>query len=126
MKEKITPNEIEFLLVTAASEDSLLVEIHWGFEKWDCEQSDVLIVLSNLIRRGYVLVSKPDGNEFSDLASEPSLEFAKAWKNLDTKEFIIFLTEDGEQYWNKEDFGITTKRARYLMFSNQVKLTRVK
>ena len=119
MKEIITSNEIEFLLVTAASEDSVLIEINQEFEKWSCNQTDVLIVLSNLIQSGYILVSKLNGSEFKDLSVKSSLEFTQDRTKLDTNEFILFLTDTGEKYWNKEDFGITTKRAKYLMFSNQ-------
>ncbi len=125
MKEQISQNEIDFLLFILASEESMLVELHWEFEKWGCEESDVIASLSRHIRNGSLLVSKPIGCSFSDLTVQSALNFTQSWASLNTTEHILFITENGEKQWQEDDFGITTKRARYLMFSNQGKTTRV-
>ena len=124
MKEQISQNEIDFLLFTLASEESILVELHWEFEKWGCEKNDVTTSLSKHIKNGFLLISKPNVESFYDLSIESSLEFASNWEKLNTNEYILFLTENGEKQWEKDDFGITTKRAKRLMFSNQAKIAR--
>ena len=125
MKESIAQNEIEFLLFTLASEESILVELHWEFEKWVCEKTDIISSLSKNIETGSLLISKRTVESFSDLSIELSLEFASSWEKLNTKEYILFLTESGEKQWEEGNFGITRKRAKHLVFSNQDIITRV-
>lgn len=125
MKESISLNEIEFLLFTLASEESILVELHWEFEKWGCVKTDVIFSLSKNIEAGNLLISKPTGESFTDLSIDLSVALVSNWEKLDTNDYILLLTNNGEKRWEQDDFGIATKRAQHLMFSNQTKIARV-
>ena len=73
------------------------------------------LLLKN-IEAGNLLISKPTGESFSDLSIDLSVALVSNWKKLDTNDYILLLTNNGEKRWEQDDFGIATKRAQHLMF----------
>jgi hypothetical protein len=117
--EAISDQDISYLIALAASEESKLIEIQWEFAKWDCDKNIVLVLLRSLINDGTILLSKPDGEKFNDLDKEKALLVCATWDSLQRKDLILFLTSVGDERWEKDDWDITTKRAKHLMFNNQ-------
>lgn len=118
--ESISKQDISYLIAVNASEQSRLNEIVIEFEKWECKQEDCLKILQDLICDGTIELTRPVGDSFEDLGKEKSLSKVKTWNMLKTCEFIMFLTEKGEKRWESDDWGITEKRARHLLFSPKV------
>tara|TARA_B100000446_G_scaffold39961_1_gene35605 strand:+ start:7472 stop:7855 length:384 start_codon:yes stop_codon:yes gene_type:complete len=124
--ESISHQDIHFLIALSASEESILQEIVWEFERWECQKEDVLVILNSLVKDGTVLLCKPIANsDFLDLTKEETLQAISTWDGLFRKDLMLFLTESGEKRWEVDDWGISTKRARHLMFSNSGNITRI-
>ncbi|MGI1679261.1 MAG: hypothetical protein K6L75_11045 [Cellvibrionaceae bacterium] len=124
--ESISSNDIQFLVALNASEESRLQELYYEFEKWSCDKVLVLDKLRELIQDGTMLISKPVNDTFSDLTEKQSLAAVQKWEQLNTTELMLYLTEAGFARWESDDWGISTKRARHLMYSNNGKVTRVR
>jgi len=124
--ESITERDACFLIVLNASEESTLLELKWDLENWDHRSIDIVQILGELIEDGIVLFTDRDGDTYRDFSIFDSREIAKAWNNADSMNIVLFLTETGMLQWQTNDWGITSERARYLMFSNQNKDSRVK
>jgi len=124
--ESISQQDIQFLVALMASEESILNEIVWEFEKWDCQKEDVLSIFKDLVQNGTILLYEPVGGDCSDLTKEEALEAIGTWNDLSRKDLFLFLTDSGEKRWEMDDWGISTERARHLMFSSSGSITRVK
>lgn len=116
--EKLSKQDIHYLIALTASEEGMLVEIIWEFNKWSCNKDEVLEIFSSLIKDNTMLVYRLENEESIDLSKEQSLSLVSKWSELDRKDHMLYLTEDGEKRWKTDDWGITTKRARHLMFNN--------
>lgn len=115
--ESISHQDIHFLIALSASEGALLQEIIWEFERWKCQKEDVLVILKNLVKDGTVSLCKPIANsDFSDLTLEETLQAIATWDRLKRIDLMLFLTESGQNRWEIDDWGISTKRAHHLMF----------
>ena len=117
--ESISEQDISYLIALTASEESKLIEIQWEFEKWDCDKVFVLTLLKKLIVDGTILLSKTVSDKLNDLDKEQSLVVCATWESLQRNDLILFFTKSGNERWETDDWGITTKRAKHLMFSNQ-------
>ncbi|WP_444926779.1 hypothetical protein ACJJI4_01270 [Microbulbifer sp. TRSA002] len=123
--EIITEQDAFFLVALSASEESSLIELRWEFEKWDHSSIEVTTIIESLIKDGTILLSEREGESFSDYSVNDSLAIAVTWSKSESWNIILFLTEAGDQRWKTDDWGITTKRAKHLMFSNKGSVTRV-
>ena len=124
--EPISKNDISYLVVVNASEESRLWELIQDFGKRGCKNEDVLEVVRGLINDGTVLLTKPRINDFEDLTVSESLTAISSWEKLETNDIALYLTEKGEERWETDDWGITSERAGHLMFSNNNSVSRVK
>lgn len=116
--EKLSTQDIHYLIALTASEEGMLIEVIWEFDKWNCNKEKVLEVLSSLVKDDTILIYRLENQETVDLSKECSLSLVSKWLNLDRKDHMLYLTEKGEKRWEIDDWGITTKRARQLMFKN--------
>jgi hypothetical protein len=123
--ETITEQDAYFLVALNASEESSVVELKWDFEKWDYGSIDVGKIIRSLISDGTILMSEREGDSYKDYSITESCEIAKKWSERESLNTIIFLTEAGESRWKSDDWGITSERAKYLMFSKQGSDSRV-
>ena len=123
--ETITEQDAYFLVALSASEESSLIELKREFEKWDHSSIGVAAIIESLIKDGTILLSERQGENFSDYSVNDSLEMAATWSKPESWSTILFLTEAGERRWETDDWGITSKRAKHIMFSRKGSITRV-
>ena len=124
--ETITEQDAYFLVALNASEEASIVELKWDFAKWDHASIDVAQVIEALIADGTILFTERDGDIYRDYSVSESYEIAKSWKVNESMNTVLFLTEAGESRWKTDDWGISSERAKHLMFYNQGKVSRVK
>ncbi|MBQ4852991.1 hypothetical protein [Pseudoalteromonas sp. MMG012] len=123
--EELASNELQFLVALLASEESEVNELKTEFDARGVEGEKVQVVLSGLISDGTIGVTKYQNEEFHDYEKNESLSLVKNWEDFVLTQLQIFLTDEGYKRWEIDDWGITTKRAVSLMFSNQGNSIRV-
>ena len=123
--ETISEQEIYFLTSLNASEEGSLIELRCELAKWDIGTIDVSKIIESLIEQDIILIRERTIEGFSDYSKSESVEISKTWDSCESHETMMFLTEQGENRWETDDWGITTKRVKHLMFSNPGKVTRV-
>ena len=119
--EIINAQDVLFLVALNASEESSLVELRQDIERWDFSKVDITNILLSLIEDGTILLSKRIDVSFSDYSRDDSLKIASSWSTDCSNEIVLYLTDSGYKRWEVDDWGISTKRAHYLMFTNQNK-----
>ena len=117
--EELTPNELQFLVALLASEESAVNELKSEFDAWEVESYRVQCVLKGLISDGTIGVTKYQDEEYHDYKQSESLIMVENWELFVQSKLQLFLTDNGCQRWETDDWGITTERAKYLMFSNR-------
>ncbi len=117
--EKITKQDAFFLIALNASEESSIVELKRDFLKWEHDSIDVAEAISVLIEDGTILFAEREGDLYKDYSIPESIEIAESWESNESWNTVLFLTESGESRWKTDDWGISTDRARHLMFSKQ-------
>ncbi len=115
--ESISQNDINFLLVLNASEESILSELALEFRRWNCDTDVILQRLKELIKDETIGISRREGSTFGDLPMSEAIEAIKTWNFVQESSLMMFLTEAGKTRWKTYDWGISTKRAKYLMFT---------
>jgi hypothetical protein len=123
--EELASNELHFLVALIASEESDVHELKTEFDAWGVECDIVQVVLKGLVTDGTIGVTKYQNEEYHDYEKSESLNLIKDWKCFVNTQLQIFLTDQGYQRWETDDWGITSKRAKYLMFSNRGSSIRV-
>lgn len=116
--EELASNEIQFLVALLASEESEVNELKTEFDARGVKEERVQAVLKGLISDGTIGITKYQNEEFHDYGKSESLGFVKNWDNFVLASLQIYLTDEGYKRWKTDDWGITTQRARSLMFSN--------
>jgi hypothetical protein len=123
--ESISIQDAVYLVALTASEESMLIEFEWEFDKWGCDKDSVLKIIRQLIEDNIIAFTKPVGNGFEDLSVNEALVLAGSWGGLHRKDIIVYLTPNGEKRWEVDDWGISTSRARHLLFSSSGKISRI-
>ncbi len=117
--ESLTSNDIHFFVALMASEDSSALELETEFKPWKVKREQVQKILAGLIRDGTIGVTELKDDVFTDFSTDDALSIIKDWYTFVGSPFQIFLTDPGYKRWETDDWGITTKRAHFLMFSNK-------
>lgn len=123
--EELASNELQFLVALLASEESEVNELKTEFDARGVKGDRVQAVLKGLISDGTIGVTKYQSEEFHDYEKSESLSLIENWEHFVLAQLQIFLTDEGCKRWETDDWGITTKRARSLMFSNSGNSIRV-
>jgi hypothetical protein len=123
--ESLSICDVRFLIALHASEESSLVELRNELAGWDAEGLDVARLLHELIDGGFVLMAKITLQASTDFSISQSLELASRWETTESIAERLFLTETGFLRWEADDWGISTERARHLMFPGKGGVTRV-
>ncbi len=123
--EELASNEIQFLVALLASEESEVHELKTELDARYVNSDIVQVVLKGLISDGTIGVTKYQSEEYHDFDRNDSLNLIKDWDHFVKSPFQIFLTDDGYKRWETDDWGITTNRARQLMYANVGNSTRV-
>jgi hypothetical protein len=117
--ERVAESEVRFLLALNASEESALAELKADLLRWNCTGIDVTALLLALIHDGTVLLMERQLDSITHYAAQESVALAAGWATSASRSTCLFLTESGWKRWRTDDWGITTERAQYLMFSQQ-------
>ncbi|MBQ4880291.1 hypothetical protein J8M21_24115 [Pseudoalteromonas luteoviolacea] len=116
--EELASNEIQFLVACLASEESNVNELKTEFDARGVKEKRVQDILKRLISDGTIGITKYHNEEFHDYSKRESLDFVENWNNFVLAPLQIYLTDEGYKRWETDNWGITAKRARSLMFSN--------
>lgn len=116
--EELTLNEIQFLVALFASEEANVQELEAGMLRRNVQPSLAQNTLKGLIEDGTVGITRLVGEEFHDFEKDDSLTVICNWKEFGQLPLQLFLTDTGYKRWEVDDWGITTSRARQLVFSN--------
>jgi len=123
--EHLDSSDIYFLVALLASEESNVNGLKTELEPWGCNQAQVLPILTNLISDGTIGITKSENDESIDFETKESLNLLSNWQEFIHSGYQIYLTDEGYKRWNTDDWGITTKQAQYLMFSNKGNTVRI-
>ena len=115
--EEITENDALFLIAANASEESEVWELLDDLRRWDCSKINLSVLVAGLIEEGTVGFYSRSTDGFNDISESAAIEISRDLERNPRP--VLFLTEEGWKRWDTDDWGITTKRARHLMFSNQ-------
>jgi hypothetical protein len=116
--ERLTLNDVRFLLALNASEESFMVWARRDILEWDLGEIDLSSTLQDMIRAGWILLTERREEGFADYTLQESLDAVAAWEDITSLDVILYFTDAGYENWQVDDFGITTKRAHFLMFSS--------
>jgi hypothetical protein len=123
--EELVSADIHFLVALLASEEAQVTELKSDFAQWQVADTQVQDVLAGLVNDGTIGVTILEKEVFNDLDTNESIALIKQWEFFVQSPYQLFLTDNGYQRWDTDDWGITTKRAQHLMFSNQGSWIRV-
>ncbi len=115
--ETITKNEVKFLVALNASEESSIKELFDDLGRWDYSLTDVSEIIEGLLLDGTLGLYRRSASSIQGIPLEQAINTVRKLNR--ENDVFLFLTAPGFQRWEVDDWGITTKRARYLMFSNQ-------
>lgn len=114
--ESLSALDITYLVALNASEESILNEFVWEFEKWKYDKAVVLRIIKELIEDDTILLAQLSDDMLEDLSKQDSLSHVISWEGLLRNDLILCLTESGETRWEANNWGISAKRADDLMF----------
>lgn len=114
----LSKQDIQFLLALNASEVSKFNELALELQSWESSPREVLLAVRELINDDTLLFTRCNGSDYSDMTKEQSESLADDWENLTHPDIAVFLTKSGEFRWQANDWGISTERAKHLMFGN--------
>ena len=123
--EHIAKSDVKFLIALNASEESPLSELRLDLQRWKHEGTDPAEVLVEMIRDGTVLLAESVGNSVTDYSVADSEALAAGWSTSESHSKFIFLTDSGWKRWDTDDWGITTDRAKRLMFYQKDGISRI-
>jgi hypothetical protein len=115
----ISKNDARFLIALNASEESSINDLRQDISGWDTSNISIVELIKELIDDGTVLFSNRENASFSDCTLEESLFIANEWQQYDSYELFIYLTDSGWLRWDTDDWGISSSRAKELIFSNK-------
>lgn len=114
--EKLSDLDIRYLVALNASEEAVLNEFVWEFEKWQYDPVNVLKIIHGLIEDDTILLATLSDEMLEDLSKDDSLTTLNRWEDLKRNDLVLCLTEAGETRWDANNWGISAKRADELMF----------
>lgn len=116
---ELSSGDLQFLLAAYASEESPLSDIVSCLSVWDYEKEDAITTMLDFLRLEELGVAKIEASEILDLEHENALAEIKAlYEQTNRVSPIAFLTDKGWNRYEVDDWGISTKRARFLLFSD--------
>jgi hypothetical protein len=121
---KLSAGDLQFLLATYASEESPLSEFVSCLSVWEYPKEDAVSSLLDFLRLDELGIAKLVGRETLDLdANSAAAEIRALYEQTDFVSPVAFLTDKGWKRYEVEDWGISTKRAKFLLFSDHANQT---
>ena len=102
-----------------------MTELKSKFDAWGVKTEIIQEILVGLIKDGTVGVTDLVDEEFKDFLLEENLVLTGNWIKFVVSPYQLFLTDSGCKRWDVDDWGITTRRAKFLIFLNKENSVRV-
>ena len=122
---ELSSNDIHFLVALLASEEAPVTELKSEFDAGGVKTETIQEALVCLVSDGTIDVTNLVCGEFKDFSLEEALALIGNWLEFVDSSYQLFLTDPGYKRWEVDDWGITTDRAKFLIFSNKGNLVRV-
>ena len=122
---ELSLNDIHFLVALLASEEAPVTELKSEFDAWGVKAEIIQEVLAGLMNDGTIGISNLIEKEFKDFSLEEGLALIRNWLKFVASPYQLFLTDSGFTRWDVDDWGITSRRAKFLVFSNKGNSVRV-
>jgi hypothetical protein len=116
----LTEADAYFFVALSASKETFLIDLKRDFESWDYGDVSLVDIIQNLIEDGTVLLSERTSDTFKNFSLVDSLRMLSAWSEFESWNTVIYLTAQGDERWESEDWGLSDERAQYLMETNKV------
>lgn len=118
---RLSRRDLTYLIMTYAREESGFGEVVSSLSVWDFDEIDVLAILRELLgSKDIFIFEEVEGDEarkFDEIEARKAIE-----RIFNEHEWLwpqVGLTHRGWERYQKGDFGLTPKRAQYLLFSDQ-------
>jgi len=115
----LTKSDKRFLVALLASEEASVAELKSEFDAWSVKTEEIQEILVGLVKDGTIGVTNLINEKFNDFTQDESLALADNWSEFVTLPYQLFLTDLGYKHWDEDDWGITSRRAKFLIFSNK-------
>jgi hypothetical protein len=115
---ELSSSDIHFLVALLASEEASASELKSLFDVWGVKPEIVKEIFVSLMKDGTIGVTNYIDEKFIDITLEQSLVLTENWLDFISSPYQIYLTDPGFKRWDIDDWGISTDRAKFLMFSN--------
>ena len=122
---ELSLNDIHFLVALLASEEAPVTELKSEFDAWGVKAEIIQEVLAGLMNDGTIGITNLVEKEFKDFSLGEGLALTRNWLKFVASSYQLFLTDSGFTRWDEDDWGITTRRAKFLVFSNKGNSVRV-
>ena len=122
---ELTLNDLHFLVALLASEEAPVAELKSEFDAWGVKAELIQEVLEGLMNDGTIGITNLVEKEFKDFSLEEGLVLTRNWLKFVASPYQLFLTDSGFSRWDVDDWGITIRRAKFLVFSNKGSSVRV-
>ena len=114
----LTKNELSFLVTLNASEEASITELLSELEDWTTQPHQLKEVLREFVVAKEIGLSRRTSSGCENLTAVETDELLATFTTVDDPDYFLFLTAAGFSRWEIEDWGITTKRSRFLMFAS--------
>ncbi len=109
-----------FFVVLSASKETFLIDLKRDFENWEYSAFSLVEIIQSLIEDGTILLSERTSDSFRNFSLVDSLRLLSAWSEFESWNTVIYLTAQGDDRWESEDWGISDQRAQFLINTNKV------
>ncbi|MDO6420855.1 hypothetical protein [Saccharophagus degradans] len=117
--EELNSCEIYYLVALLASEEAPVIELKTQFSFAAVCDESIQRVLTELVSDGTVGIMASSLNGTKELSIDASLCLIENWQVFIYLSYRLFLTEAGLFRWETDDWGVSEKRASYLVFSSR-------
>ncbi|MCH8141448.1 MAG: hypothetical protein IH908_07620 [Proteobacteria bacterium] len=125
LDKTLTKNELSFLVNLNASEEAGITELLSELEDWTIQPHQLKEVLREFVLAKEIGLSRRTSSGFENLNADETDELLATFTTVDDPGYFLFLTAAGFSRWEIEDWGITAKRSRFLMFASDPRSVRV-
>ncbi len=113
----LTKKELSFLLALNASERASIRDLLAELEDWDFQPHQLEESLRDFVAAKEISLSRQTSSDFRALTTEETNELLDTFATVDDSDYFRSLTEAGFSKWELEDWDITPRRVRSIMFA---------
>ena len=109
-------NDIRYLIVLLASEESFAKELASEAIKRNISESIIQDLLKQLLNEECIGITSLVDDDFEDFNNLECMEMVENWAALMASSYQIFLTDSGFKRFDNDSWGITKERALEILF----------